>query len=148
MIEKQLDIPIELPSSFVFKVIKMHYKGRYNTIVVSNKKLIIRKIHPYNYSNKAYAFKKLSFNDYGCFLLFNNKLRFKINLGKQILFWVSMVIVGMVLSVEVFNSSFLYAIIFTCMPIFLIWIIGLMSLNIFMTNELHEISRKLKVKRN
>jgi len=144
MFKKEIHIPAQLSSNSVFELINKHFKGRYITIIISDKELRIKKIHSYSYSNKGYELMKLRFTDSGYFLIENGKLIFQIELGRQIFFWFFMVFVAMILVIGILEISFFASLTIIFMPVVIYWVFGLMRLSVFVTSELDNISTKMK----
>ena len=87
----------------------------------------------------------MNFKDSGYFLIRDNSIVFRIVLGKQILFWLALLVFGVLLTWKVWNASFLLALFLIITPILVVWINGIIEIKEFMRKELMEISRHLRV---
>jgi hypothetical protein len=146
MIKKQIDKPKDLSTDSVLSIIEMNLAGRYKTSRVSDSKLNIRRLYRYISANsREVAHKRMNFKDSGYFLIRDNSIVFRIVLGKQILFWLALLVFGVLLTWKVWNASFLLALFLIITPILVVWINGIIEIKEFMRKELMEISRHLRV---
>jgi hypothetical protein len=142
--KRQLNIPTNLSIETVFQIIETHLDGRYKTFRKSDLRLIIKKTYKFQSNGREVIMKQLSFNDSGYFQILDNTLTLKINLTKQLIFWISVLVVGLLIFWKYFLFPIQSTILLICLPILIVWVFEIISLNDFIKNELNEISKKMK----
>ena len=88
--------------------------------------------------------KYLNFNDLGYFQYSDDCLLFVIDLSKQIVFSIPIVILGVFVIWRLFFASFIYSCFLSFIPLAVFWISGLLDLKDFIDAELNAISIRLK----
>lgn len=147
MIKKQIDKPMDLSPDSVFSIIEMYFAGRYKIARISDSRINIRRLYRYNTGgDREVAYKRMNFKDSGYFIIHNDSMSFGISLGKQLLFWLTLLVFGVLITWKVWNASFLVSFFIIAAPILIIWIIGILEIKDFLDFETMCISNRLNDK--
>jgi hypothetical protein len=144
MIKKRIPYPKDLSADSIFSIIEMYFAGRYKTSKISDTRVSVRRLYKYHTANsREVAHKRMSFSDSGYFLIQKDSITFGISLGKQLLFWLTLLVFGVLITWKVWNASFLLSFFLITTPISVIWIIGILELKDFIDYEMMQIEKRL-----
>lgn len=146
MIKKRINKPKKLSLDSIFSIIELHLAGNYKTTRISDSKLNIRKLHKYISGNsREVVHKRMNFKDSGHFIINDGSIIFVVNLRKQLLFWTTLLLFGILITWKLWNVSLLFSFILITTPVLIIWTIRVIKLREFMSKEITEISKKLDI---
>lgn len=144
MIERKIKKPKNLSDDSILHILEVHFAGKYKTTRSNSTRLSIRKLYKYFVGHsREVAHKKMSFKDSGYFMIHDNYILFKMTLGKQLLFWIIIMIFGILITWKVWNASFLLSVLLIASPIMIIWLFGILELIDFIDYESTNISSRL-----
>jgi len=145
MIKRTIEIPRKLSSDLIFGLINTYYAGNYNTSRKSNNRLNVKRLYRFKSNGWETIIKQMRFEDRGYLQIKDNILSFKIDIKKQLIFSISILVITVLISWKFDMVSFLI----TCGLIFLtmiiIWLYGMNKANTFLKAELNKISDLLKM---
>jgi hypothetical protein len=146
MIKKRINKPKGVSKDFIISIIELHLAETYKTTRISDSRLNIRKLYKFNSANsQEVVHKQMNFKDSGYFIVNDDAIIFMINLRKQFLFWMILLVLGVFVTWKLWNATLLFSFTLITSPILLIWIIGIIKLKEFMSKEFIEISKELGV---
>ena len=143
LIRKQINNRKGLSTDAIFSIIELHLAGTYKTTRISDSRLNIRKLYTYTSANsREVTHKQMNFKDSGHFIVSENSTLFIINLKKQFIFWMTLLVFGILITWKLWEASLLLSFALITTPILIIWIIKIIALKKFMLKEITEISKK------
>lgn len=145
MIFTLIDKPINLSTEAVFGLIENYLRGKYKVVSLSDKELVIKKIHNYQSNGWEIIMKRLHSYDLVCFKMLDNSIRFEVVIWKQIFVLLVFLLFGFVISWTLWELSFGTSLLIPSIPVLIIIAVRYFEIRRFINREKAEISRRIDI---